>query len=460
MKNKGKSTYLRLNRKIDLESLLEENRDLVYERIAKKEDSVFDNMMYSLHHRTQMLNNLRAYKTLKRNTIFSVDANFVMPSYPDYNHRQWYWDSCFHAIILAKKNPKLAKSEIKLLFKNQSKSGFIPHMNYFDKKGQKVPSKFKDYLKTFWSHKTHSDITQPPLLAMTVTRIYEATKDKRFLNELMPRMISHYNWFHNFRSDKNGLISIIHPWESGWDNSQRWDELLGIKKGEYEEINKGKMFLFKEYQKMKWDNEKILKSNLFAVQSIDFNCLYSHNLRVLSRLCKIKKDFDNMEVFLKRAMEVEFAIERVMKQDDYYVDYLKSKENKSKIRSAAMFFVLLADIDFDADSLIKNHLLNDKEFATRYPVPTVSIDTPLINPDEYWRGNTWININWFIVQGLIRRGFKTIARKLINRTLSLVRKSGFREYYNPFNGKGLGAINFGWSTLSLDLYESYNKILA
>ncbi len=120
----------------------------------------------------------------------------------------------------------------------------------------------------------------------------------------------------------------------------------------------------------------------------------------------------------------------------------------------------MTDIDFDADSLIKNHLLNDKEFATRYPVPTVSIDTPLINPDEYWRGNTWININWFIVQGLIRRGFKTIARKLINRTLSLVRKSGFREYYNPFNGKGLGAINFGWSTLSLDLYESYNKILA
>jgi len=297
-------------------------------------------------------------------------------------------------------------------------------------------------------------------LAMTVARIYEVTKDKRFLNELMPRMISHYSWFHRFRSDENRLISIIHPWESGWDNSQRWDKLLGIKKGEREEINKGKMFLFKEYQKLKWNNEKILKSNLFAVQPVDFNCLYSYNLRVLSRLCKIKKDLDNMEVFLKRAMEVEFAIEKVMKQDDYYVDYLKSKERKSKIKSAAMFFVLMTDIDFDADSLMKNHLLNDKEFGTRYPAPSVSIDTPLMNPDEYWRGNVWININWFIVQGLIKRGYKTEARKLINRTLSLVRKSGFREYYNPFNGKGLGAVSFGWSTLSLDLYESYKKIIA
>jgi hypothetical protein len=32
-----------------------------------------------------------------------------------------------------------------------------------------------------------------------------------------------------------------------------------------------------------------------------------------------------------------------------------------------------------------------------------------------------------------------------------VLRHGFREYYNPVTGRGLGARNFGWSTLLVDL---------
>jgi len=458
-KSRGTATYNRLKRKIDLESLLEKNKDMIYELRAKKEETIFDYIMYSFHRRMQMLNNFRAFNTLKKKTYISDNAYFVAPSYRDYSNRQWYWDSCFHAIVLASKNPNLAKSEVTLLLKNQYKNGFIPHINYFDNKGQEVPNQYRSYINTYWSNKAHSDITQPPMLATAVARIYRITKDSKFLNEIMPKMISHYNWFHQFRTDENGLVSIIHPWESGWDNSQRWDEILGIKNGTREEINEKKMFLFREYQKLNWDNEKILNSNLFVVQPVDLNCVYAFNLRILSKLCKTVNDNENSETFQKRAMDVENGINKIMKHEDYFVDYLKCVEKKSSIKSAAMFFVLLTKMDFDRDSLIKNHFLNEKEFATRYPIPSVSIDAPLFNPNEYWRGNTWININWLIVRGLLNRGYKSEARKLINRTLSLVKKSGFREYYNPLNGKGLGAMNFGWSTLSLDLYKLYNKII-
>jgi hypothetical protein len=33
----------------------------------------------------------------------------------------------------------------------------------------------------------------------------------------------------------------------------------------------------------------------------------------------------------------------------------------------------------------------------------------------------------------------------------MVERNGFREYYNPLNGEGLGARHFGWSTLLVDL---------
>lgn len=36
----------------------------------------------------------------------------------------------------------------------------------------------------------------------------------------------------------------------------------------------------------------------------------------------------------------------------------------------------------------------------------------------------------------------------------LVKKSGFREYYNPFTAQGLGAHNFGWSALVIDMRTS------
>ena len=29
--------------------------------------------------------------------------------------------------------------------------------------------------------------------------------------------------------------------------------------------------------------------------------------------------------------------------------------------------------------------------------------------------------------------------------------SGFREYYHPYTGEGLGARDFGWTTLILDM---------
>jgi len=42
-------------------------------------------------------------------------------------------------------------------------------------------------------------------------------------------------------------------------------------------------------------------------------------------------------------------------------------------------------------------------------------------------------------------------KKIKVKTIAMVEKEGFREYYNPETGKGYRRENFGWFTLVLDL---------
>jgi glycogen debranching enzyme len=96
------------------------------------------------------------------------------------------------------------------------------------------------------------------------------------------------------------------------------------------------------------------------------------------------------------------------------------------------------------------------DLATRWqapwPIPTVPLGDARFEPRRYWRGPTWININWLVITGLRDNGFADAAAHLAERTLELVARSGFREYYHPETGEGLGADEFSWTAaLVLDL---------
>ncbi|TMB57809.1 MAG: hypothetical protein E6J47_01625, partial [Chloroflexi bacterium] len=97
-----------------------------------------------------------------------------------------------------------------------------------------------------------------------------------------------------------------------------------------------------------------------------------------------------------------------------------------------------------------------REFATRYPVPSVSRLNPAYNPvpgggSLLWRGPTWINANWYLSRGLRRHGHEQMARTIEDASLELVERSGFREHYNPETGEGYGAHGLSWSGLVLEI---------
>ena len=107
--------------------------------------------------------------------------------------------------------------------------------------------------------------------------------------------------------------------------------------------------------------------------------------------------------------------------------------------------------------LIEDHLLHPRRYGLPFPVPSVSAHEPSFRPGDtgwpirrYWRGPTWLFATRFVLDGLLRAGRRDEARDLAGRTAGLVLREGFREYYDPFTGRGMGARGFAVSAIALD----------
>jgi hypothetical protein len=113
------------------------------------------------------------------------------------------------------------------------------------------------------------------------------------------------------------------------------------------------------------------------------------------------------------------------------------------------------------ERLVCDHLLNPGEFWLPYPVPTVARDEPSFSAtfrsplaSGYWRGPTWVCINWFLARCLRKHGFEAEAAHIVEKTKELVLRGGFREFYNPLTGAPLGA-RVQQSTLVVDMWRTW-----
>ena len=78
----------------------------------------------------------------------------------------------------------------------------------------------------------------------------------------------------------------------------------------------------------------------------------------------------------------------------------------------------------------------------RFPVPSLSPFDPRFEPKRYWRGPVWAIVNRMITEGLSGYGHTALATRIREDTRTLMRQSGFAEYYDPTTGEGLGGASF------------------
>ena len=401
-------------------------------------------------------NTLKGYSKWK-----NTDYKFVAPASTEYTF-QWLWDTAFHAIVLANFDTNWAKSEIENYLEAQWENGFLPHMVFW---GNKFILPHWAYIESKKSIRPKtSALTQPPVIALAVEKIYEQDKDKSFLKRVLPKLALYHRWLiENRDPDKDLLLSIISPNESGMDELPAFQVVSGYKGMETLQLHytyKKTDLLNNHYD---FDSKVILEKDYFNVEELVFNTIFIESTRSLSRLLKEIGEETESKFFSNLANKAEKnLLEKCWDKDDQIFYSLYSKDEKMvKVKTVASLVPIFLE-GFNGkrlDQLIAKHLLNPQEFWTNYPIPSVSRsesyytpnETPLYKVKLLWRGPTWINTNWLIVQGLKKHGQDKIADQIIEKTVGMIQKWGFREYYNPETGEGYRRQDFGWSTLIVDL---------
>src|SRR4030042_5048559 len=374
---------------------------------------------------------------------------YISPSRHHYPH-QWFWDSCFHAIIASHFDLDLAKNEIRNLLKGQRADGFIPHIIFWRRE-----IAWREILRSLESYPTlfprTSQLIQPPVIAQGVEAIYQKDHDSAFLHEMLPKLVAFYNWLYfNRDPDKDGLISIIAPYESGLDQSPSYDPVFGMYDSSVVVPTLvGRLVTFRNMV-TNYNLEIILSADYFNVEDVLVNSIYLKNLQVLTKLLReIDCEETARHFYYLYTKGKESLIKKCYdKKEAFFFDLYGKDEKAAKVKTIKGLMPLILDLpEAIAKDLVKKHLSNKDEFDLPYPIPSVAANEPAFIPDYktvirepvLWRGPTWISTNWFIVKGLKEHGFNGEAEKIVERSLALVQKSGFREYFNPFSGEGYGA---------------------
>ena len=251
----------------------------------------------------------QAKEVLQRNTItVSVSGVLyerVIPSREYYVH-QWLWDSAGIAMGLVHINEEAAFNELLSLIAGQWNNGLIPHIIYNPDESRYYPPAYQWQTTRFTRNgiKT-SGITDPPLLAIAAEYICAHASDEQkkrdFIKNVLPSIMAYHDYLKRYRDPEDcGLLTIVHPWESGTDDSPRWDSVLNridlniiptdiktdvdlnrkdirhhnsqerpIKADYYRYI-----YLIALFKDLAWDYTKIIHETPFAVKDILFNSIW------------------------------------------------------------------------------------------------------------------------------------------------------------------------------------------
>lgn len=385
------------------------------------------------------------------------EYDYVCPSPGTYPY-QWFWDSCFHAIVLSHLDIGRAEAELATLLINQQPDGFVPHMAFWP---LERPETGPYHLAG--SSPNLSASMQPPVLAEAVAAVAARGRGASYLREVLPSVRRFYDWCDEARDpDRDGLIAIVEPHESGMDQTPSYDAYLGLSGGDAAGFEAAWRGVAESNAAVGQRSEAVFERDRFVVEDVAVNVLHAENQRVLSQLLSQVGDSDGAAQFAVRAERTASALfERCWSPADEDFHGLAGRDEALLPAGtvSGLLPILLADLPADRVDRIAERLADPAQFATSYPVPSVSLRNPAYRRAPpggtvLWRGPTWINTNWYLGRGLRRHGRESLATRIEDASLRLVERSGFREHYDAERGQGYGALGFAWSALVLDMLEA------
>jgi len=411
-------------------------------------------------------------------------GDHTVPSAELYPH-QWNWDTAFIAVGRSWFDQDRAQQEIEHLFTGQWSNGMVPHIVF-------NPDVSDDAYfpgPAFWhseraAHGPHdvatSGITQPPLHARAVLDIVEHATDAdaatAFAERMYPRLVAQHGYLGTARDvGGHGLAAIVHPWESGMDNSPAWDAdltELRIPPGalpEYErrdlvhanahdrpsdEAYDRFVYLAAAYRDAGYRHMSQPETCPFLVEDPLFNSILGWSLDALADLAE--RVGDDPAPHRRAAERVGRAL--VSRLWDPGARRFCARDVRGDRRSPEDTITSLTpvlDPRLDptmADAVVE--LIDSPEFRPRddpdhFMVASFDLGARRFDPRLYWRGPIWINTDWLLWRGLTLHGHTRVADEIAASMVGLVERSGWREYYSPFGGEGFGSHDFSWTAALL-----------
>lgn len=310
---------------------------------------------------------------------------------------QWLWDSCFHALIwleLGEADRSIA--ELRHVFRLQHRDGFVPHIDY-----ERDPA----FHAGFWGCPGASVLTQPPVHGHAIAELRR--RGVAVPDELVEGSARHIRWFLENRPHPSGLVSARHPWETGCDDSPRFDHWGAGDRDRWFGV-KGAMV-------------RDLPDNGFDCAPVSLGALVAWSARELGLE---DRRLDELASALVATWDDELAT---------YVDRGAAEQSSGRARTLDGLLPALIDSRREAITAID-------ALVAPFGPRGVHRDEPSYDPGRYWRGGVWPQLAYLAWCA----GADVAAPTVRGATTS-----GLAEYWHPEDGTGLGATPQSWAGLTI-----------
>lgn len=352
-----------------------------------------------------------------------IDA--VVPSKQGYV-AAWQWDSYFISIGLRHGDAELAADQLRLFFAEQATDGGLPDVVHDHGTlacvGDIPPGDLATLGRIHGADSpmiTQADmpITKPPLAALAA-RAVDAVAGTSLQSELKDGLDRLHEWWFA-RPTPDGLPGYEHVYSSGLDDSPLFDD----------------------------------GGPVFAPD------LPSYLVVALDAMADLAEHAgDAAAAAGHRALADKTAAQLVDRRFDPELGRfvaLTPSGRRTTVTPFALMPLLTGRLPEPVKAALAAQLADPAALGAPFPLPTVGFSEPEFHQNRMWRGPVWLNVNWLVVQGLLRSGLEAEATALAEQTVEMVVGSGgLHEYWNPLTGRrAAGATTgFGWSAaLFIDL---------
>ncbi len=414
---------------------------------------------------------------------------FTVPSKKLYPF-QWNWDSGIVAVGMSHHNLDYSIKEIETLFSGQWENGMVPHILFHSEKESTYFPNFD-----FWNSNVNpgapkfpksSGITQPAVHGFVLERLLESHPGNstliQFAKSIFPKIYKYHRYLYEHRDpEKEGLIFMYHPWESGRDNSPLWDKSLQrikVSPGDLPAYQRRDteiadpserpttfeydryVFLLEMGKRNMYEGSGIFDESPFKIQDTLMNAILIKSNQSLINVGDTL-GFDTTEIKEWQSQSAKAFGKLWNNEISAFAPYDLIDNQHIPHKEIGGLVSLLAGMASKEQASIMNDYLQSLHKRNYYLCPSFDVDSELFDSKRYWRGPIWPQMNWLIYQGLKAYDFYDTAEIVKSDILELTKQHGLYEYFEAQKDLaaqlevGYGGNHFSWtSSCVIDLIKS------